>query len=127
VIDWCLPVYVGVDAPSEKMIPLKLEHRFIESDAQLNNYASWFLDTPLYRHWFYAGVSLVLGGLFLWRRQTGDVALAALQLSGAAFAASFFIISIACDYRYLYFTDMAALTGIIYAAIDPPMPWRRKT
>jgi len=126
VIDWCLPVYVGVDAPSEKMIPLRLEHRFIESDAQLNNYASWFLDTPFYRHWFYAGVSLILAGLFLWRRQTADVALAALQLSGAAFAASFFIISIACDYRYLYFTDMAALTGLIYAAIDPPMPWRRK-
>jgi hypothetical protein len=126
VIDWCLPVYVGVDAPAEKMLPLKLEHRFVESDAQLNNYASWFIDTPFYRHWFYAGVSLVLAGLFLWRRQSGDVALAALQLSGVAFAASFFIISIACDYRYLYFTDLAALTGLIYAAIDPPMPWRRR-
>ncbi|HEY8003141.1 MAG TPA: hypothetical protein VIE16_02880 [Phenylobacterium sp.] len=125
VIDWCLPVYVGVDAPDQKMGPLNLQHRFVESDVQLNNYASWFFDSPLYRHWFYAGVSLVLAGLLLWRRQPADVAIAALQLGGAAFAASFFIISIACDYRYLYFTDLAALAGLLYAAIDPPMPWRR--
>jgi hypothetical protein len=125
VIDWCLPVYVGVDAPVEKMAPLRLEHRFVESDAQLNNYASWFLGTPVYWHWFYAGISLVLAGLFVWRRQPADIAMAGLQLGGAAFAASFFIISIACDYRYLYFTDLAALAGLIYAAIDPPMPWRK--
>jgi hypothetical protein len=125
VIDWCLPVYVGVDAPVEKMAPLRLEHRFVESDAQLNNYASWFFDTPVYWHWFYAGISLVLAGLFVWRRQPADIAMAGLQLGGAAFAASFFIISIACDYRYLYFTDLAAITGLLYAAIDPPMPWRK--
>ncbi|MDB5498919.1 MAG: hypothetical protein JWP28_2950 [Phenylobacterium sp.] len=126
VIDWCLPVYVGVDAPAEKMAPLKLDHRFVESDAQLNNYASWFMDTPVDWHWFYAGISLALAGLFLWRRQPADIAMAALQLAGAAFAASFFIISIACDYRYLYFTDLAALAGLIYAAIDPPVPWRKR-
>jgi hypothetical protein len=125
VIDWCLPVYVGVDAPAEKMAPLRLDHRFVQSDAQLNNYASWFLGTPVYWHWFYAGISLVLAGLFVWRRQPADIAMAGLQLGGVAFAASFFIISIACDYRYLYFTDLAALTGLIYAALDPPMPWRK--
>jgi len=51
--------------------------------------------------------------------------MAALQLSGVAFAASFFIISIACDYRYLYFTDLAALAGLVYAAVDPPFGRRR--
>ena len=127
VIDWCLPVYVGVDAPAEKMAPLRLAHRFVGSDAQLNNYASWFIDTPAYRHWFYAGISLLLAGLLLWRRQPADIAIAALQLAGVAFAASFFLISIACDYRYLYFTDLAAMAGLIYAAVDPPMPWRRRT
>ena len=125
VIDWCLPVYVGIDAPAEKMAPLHLRHRFVASDAQLNNYASWFFDTPVYWHGFYTGISLVLAGLFVWRRQPADIAIAGLQLGGAAFAASFFIISIACDYRYLYFTDLAALTGLIYAAIDPPLPWRK--
>lgn len=125
VIDWCLPIYVGVDAPDEKMVPLRLSHRYAESDIRLANYASWYLDTPVYSHVFYTAVSLLLAGLFLWRRQgPADVPMAALQLAGAAFAASFFIISIACDYRYLYFTDLAALVGLVYAAVDPPK-WRK--
>jgi hypothetical protein len=124
VIDWCLPVYVGVDAPVEKLAPLGLTRRFVQSDAQLNNYASWFLGTPVLEHLTWAVVCLVLGGLFLWRREPADIAMAGLQLAGAAFAASFLIISIACDYRYLYFTDLAGMTGLVYAAIDLPTPWR---
>jgi hypothetical protein len=127
VIDWCLPVYVGVDAPANKMEPLKLAHRYVQSDIELSNYSSWFLGTPVYSHLFYGAVSLVLAGLFLWRGQPADIALAALQLAGLGFMSSFFIISIACDYRYLYFTDLAALAGLIYAAVDPPMPWRKST
>jgi hypothetical protein len=126
VIDWCLPIYVGVDAPADKMGPLHLSHRYVQSDIELANYSSWFLDTPIYSHVFYGALSLVLAGLLLWRRQPADIVMAALQLAGLGFASSFFIISIACDYRYLYFTDLAALTGLVYAAVDPPMPWRRK-
>ena len=29
------------------------------------------------------------------------------------FALSFFVVSIACDYRYMYFLDLAAMTGAI--------------
>ncbi|MFI4965440.1 MAG: hypothetical protein ACHP9T_08755 [Caulobacterales bacterium] len=125
VIDWCLPVYLGVDAPADKMAPLKLSQRYVQSDVQLNNYATWFFDTPVYRHGLYLAISAVLAGLLLWRRQPADIAIAALQLGGLAFAASFFIISIACDYRYLYFSDLAAIAGLIYAAVDPPTPWRK--
>jgi hypothetical protein len=32
------------------------------------------------------------------------------------FASSFYVISIACDYRYLYFLDMAAMTGALKLA-----------
>jgi hypothetical protein len=126
VIDWCLPAYVGVDAPAEKMAPLGLKHRFTQGDIELANYASWFLGTPVLEHLTWAVVCLTLGGLFLWRRERVDIPMAGLQLAGAAFAASFLIISIACDYRYLYFTDLAAMTGLVYAAIDPPTPRRRR-
>jgi hypothetical protein len=126
VIDLCLPVYVGVDAPVEKMAPLGLAHRFTQADAELNNYASWLLGTPVLEHLTWASVCLVLGILFLWRRDRPDIPMAALQFAGAAFAASFLIISIACDYRYLYFTDLAAIAGLVYAAIDPPTPWRKR-
>ncbi len=125
VLDWCLPIYVGVDAPAEKMVPLNIEHRYTQSDIRLSNYATWFFDTPIYAHGFYAAISMILAGLLLWRRSPADIMLAALQLAGVGFAASFFIISIACDYRYLYFTDLAALVGVIDAALDPPMPWRK--
>ena len=127
VIDWCLPSYVGVDAPGEKMDPLGLSRRYVESDRQIANYASWFFGTPVYEHGAYAALALGLAGLFLWRRQPADIPMAALQLAAVAFAASFFIISIACDYRYIYYTDLAALAGLVYAAIDPPTPWRRAT
>jgi hypothetical protein len=126
VIDWCLPIYLGVDAPAEKMAPLGMQHRYVQSDVMLYNYATWFLDTPVFSHVFYTGLSLVLGLLLVWRRQGADIPMAALQLAGTAFAASFFIISIACDYRYLYFTDVAAIAGLIYAALDPPAPWRKR-
>ena len=126
VIDWCLPVYVGVDAPAAKMAPLGLVHRFTQADAELNNYASWFLGTPVLEHLTWTLASLALGGLFLWRRERVDLPMAALQFAGVAFAASFLVISIACDYRYLYFTDLAAMTGLVYAAVDPPTPWRRR-
>ena len=107
------------------MVPLNIEHRYTQSDIRLSNYATWFFDTPIYAHGFYAAISMILAGLLLWRRSPADIMLAALQLAGVGFAASFFIISIACDYRYLYFTDLAALVGVIYAALDPPMPWRK--
>ena len=44
------------------------------------------------------------------------------MLAGSlAFAASFFVVSVACDYRYLYPLDLAAITGLLYAALDPPL------
>lgn len=125
VIDWCLPVYVGVDAPVEKMTPLGLTRRYVQSDVDLANYASWFLDTPVLSHGFYVAIALVLAGLFLWRRRPADIPMAGLQLAAVAFAMSFFIISIACDYRYIYFSDLAAMAGLVYAAVDPPTPWRK--
>ena len=49
-------------------------------------------------------------------------------LAGAfAFTASFFAISIACDYRYLYALDLSALTALVYLALDWRSAWRGTT
>ncbi|HEX3699519.1 MAG TPA: hypothetical protein VHV27_02480 [Phenylobacterium sp.] len=117
-IDRCLPVYTGIDAPAEKMQPLGLVHRYSRADAQLTNYDSWYLDTPVQMHWVYALAALAVAGLLLIRRQPADLAVAALMLGALAVTASFFVISIACDYRYLYILDMAALVGLFYLALD---------
>ena len=47
------------------------------------------------------------------RGHGSDIAIAGLQVAALAFALSFFIVSIACDYRYLYFLDLAAMTGAL--------------
>ena len=41
------------------------------------------------------------------------------MVGALGFAASFFAISIACDYRYLYLLDISAMTGLLYFMIDP--------
>ena len=124
VIEWCLPVSLGADAPGTKMAEMEMPSRFTGADRQLANYVSWFFGTAVYTHLTFTVLSLVLAGLFLWRRDPADIAMAALQFAGVGFAASFLIISVSCDYRYMYFTDLAALTGLLYAAIDPP--WGRR-
>ena len=45
-----------------------------------------------------------------------DIAVAGLLASALGFAATFFAISIACDYRYLYALDLSALAGALYGA-----------
>jgi hypothetical protein len=47
--------------------------------------------------------------------------MAGLMFGSLGFAASFFVLSLACDYRYLYLVDMAGLTGALYLALDPTL------
>jgi hypothetical protein len=55
--------------------------------------------------------------VLLIRRETdGDIAIAGLLAASLIFALSFLVISIACDYRYLYFLDLAAMTGALRLA-----------
>lgn len=117
--DRCLPSYTGVDAPVGKMGPLGLSRRYSAADGQLTNYDSYWVDTPVQSHWPYALAALVVAGLMLWRRRPADLAIAALMLGVLAVAASFFVITIACDYRYLYILDLSALTGVFYLLVDP--------
>ena len=119
VIDKCLPVHLGADGPAPAMADLKMTRRWSHDDQRLYNYVTWFLDTPAYSHITYALVAFVVGLLLLWRREPADLAMAGLMGGSLAFAASFFVISIACDYRYLYLLDMAAITGVLYLALDP--------
>lgn len=121
VVDRCLPSYVGVAAPAPMLADLALEPRWTRADQELANYWTWSFDTPVYSHAAYAVLALGVAGFLLWRRGAADIAVAALQLAALGFAASFLVISIACDYRYLYFLDLAAIAGAIYLAADPSL------
>ncbi|WP_374469842.1 hypothetical protein [Phenylobacterium sp.] len=124
VIDRCLPVHVGVAGPPGPMARLGLEPRHDARDIQLYNYVTWFMDTPVMSHVAYAVLALAVAGVLLLRRRPGDIPILALQVAALGFAASFLVISIACDYRYLYFLDVAALTGLFYLSLDLAV-WRR--
>jgi len=117
----CLPVHVGISGLPADLRALELHDGFRPQDRMLYYYASHFFATPVFAHAAYALGALGLLLLLLLRREPPDIAIAALLVAGLAFAASFFFISIACDYRYLYFLDAATMTGFLYVAIDPPL------
>jgi hypothetical protein len=121
-IDRCLPYTIGVDGPPEKMAALNLPHGWEPQDMAMSAYTLRFVHTPVFSHLSYAAVAAAVAGLLLLRRDPVDMVVVALMLAGLAFAASFLVMSLACDYRYLYFLDLAAITGLIYVVLDPPWP-----
>jgi hypothetical protein len=123
----CLPVQVGVEGPPGLLADLDVASGVDVQDAALGRYASRFYGTAVYSHLTWAVVALVLIGLLLRRGDPADVAIAALLAAALLFAASFAVISVACDYRYLYLLDLAAIAGGLYAALDPPAIARKRS
>lgn len=127
----CLPVTTGVQGPVSVLAELGLPARQDRRDSQLFNYATWLYGTPVLSHLPYALVSLATMVVLLLRGRPSDVVMAGLQAGALAFAGSFLVIALACDYRYLYFLDLAAITGVIHLALDPSglgrRFWRRST
>lgn len=120
-LERCLPVFVGVEGPEPLVTSLKLTNGLDPADISLANYATYFYGTPVFSHLAYALIALAVIGFLLWRRDEADYAIAGLMLSALGFTASFFVISIACDYRYLYFLDLAAMVGLFYLVLDPSL------
>jgi hypothetical protein len=112
----CVPAYVGVDGPRGLVDRLALHHRILPRDKALEAYVLTLVGTPVYWHGLFAAIAAVLLVVSLARRRAGDIAVAAMLAAALAFAASFFLISVACDYRYLYFLDLSAMAASLYWA-----------
>jgi hypothetical protein len=127
----CLPVTTGVQGPEAVLAELDLPARQDRRDNQLFNYSTWLHGTPVLSHLPYALISLATMVLLVLRGRPSDFVMAGLQAGALAFAGSFLVIALACDYRYLYFLDLAAITGVIHLALDPSglgrRFWRRPT
>lgn len=119
VLARCYPYSLGVDGPPDAMKTLGLARRWDARDAALANYASHYEGTPVFSHPAYALVAIAALVLLLRRRRPADIAMAGMLAAALLFAASFFAISIACDYRYLYVLDLSALVAVFYLALDP--------
>jgi hypothetical protein len=122
----CLPVHVGVAGPPQMLKDLQLAARQDPQDGAIARYAARFFRTPVYSHLFYAIAAIAMAAVFLFRRDPADGPFAAMLLGALGFAASFVAISVACDYRYLYVLDLAAMTGALYLSLDPGVGRRRR-
>lgn len=120
----CLPIHIGVDGPADRLAALGLTAGQDTVDNQLWNYTTWFIYSPVFAHATYALIAMVVSGILLFRRRPTDLAMIGLMAAALMFAGSFFFISLACDYRYLYFLDLAAMVGLFYLALDPPASGR---
>ena len=123
-LEMCLPVQVGVSGPDGMLKALDVQMGMDTRAQGLAAYARRFYGTPVFSHlaWALAAIAVIV--LLLRRREAADWVIIALQAGALAFTASFFLISVACDYRYLYPLDMAAMAGLLYVALDPPR-WRK--
>jgi hypothetical protein len=58
--------------------------------------------------------------MLLRRRRPEDVPMAGLLVAAILYTLSYFFVSIACQYRYLYMLDLAAIAAALYLASDFP-------
>jgi hypothetical protein len=116
----CDPVLVGVDPGDAAMLKAAgLAARDTPKDDWDGDYASAFLGSPVFSHLAYAVLAAILLALAVRDAARGEIVMIAtvgLLAAALAYAASFFIISIGCDYRYLYFLDVAAMAALVQRA-----------
>jgi hypothetical protein len=120
----CMPYKVGIDGPPDKLRALGMSERDDDRDDALNTYAYSIQSTPAFSHVVFFLLGSACCGVLLRRRRAADLAIASLFAGMTVFAASFFVISIACDYRYLYGIDLAAVIALFYLALDPMSVWQ---
>jgi hypothetical protein len=118
-IDACAPYIIGVSGPVPAMAKLGLIPRYSDNDEQLDNYGTSLESTPAFSHIAFLLVAVGELAFLLIRRRPADIVFACMLASILLFGLSFFFISIACDYRYLYPLDLSALATLIYIALDP--------
>ena len=118
----CQPFHVGDEGDPADLKALGMAVRMTPRDEALADYGFFFLrHTPVFRHGLFGLAGLVVMFILLRRRAAADIVLASLIGSAFLFAATFLVLSLACDYRYLTLIDLSALAGVLYLAAD----WRR--
>ena len=124
----CTAVYTGVDGPPELMEQLNIKSAWRPQDIKLAHYAEVFVRTPSLQSRLLGPRSPSPPWPPCWRRGRPDAPILALMLGAAlAYAASFLVIGIACDHRYLYVLDVSAMAALLRLACDPPARalWRK--
>lgn len=125
-MDACAPVLVGVDPGNPRMLAAAgLAARDTDKDDWDSDYATAFLGTPVFSHLAWGGLALILLALaardVAAGRRPEMIATIGLIAAALIFSASFFVISLACDYRYIYFVDVAAMAALVQRLSPRPV------
>lgn len=104
---------VGVGGDPGQMRALGLAPHIRAQDWALAGYARLFFHTPVFAHLAWGAAALILLVLMAKR---GEIAMTALLGGALLFAITFVIVSIACDYRYLFPLDLAAMAAALRAS-----------
>jgi hypothetical protein len=123
-VSLCMPYKVGIEGPPDRLAALRMTERDDDRDDALDSYAGALQATPLFSHVFYFIVAAACFIVLALRRRAVDKAMLAMLAGFFLFTTSFFVISIACDYRYLYGIDLSAIVSLFYLALDPASVWQ---
>jgi len=117
--DQCLTYTLGVLAPDKQMQLLGAPRRYDARDEWLeDHYAQPLVGTLALSHTVFALAGLLCLIFLLVRREVSDWPMAGMLAASALYALSYFFIGVACQYRYLFATDMTALAAIFYLSFD---------
>jgi hypothetical protein len=117
----CHPFIVGIQPGAEPVDDFVIVPRMDPHDIALKHYGDFLANhTPLFSHGLFALIGAGVMVIVLRRRAPADIMVASLIAASFVFTATFLIISIACDYRYLTIVDLSAIAGLLYVIAD----WR---
>ncbi len=112
----CLPVHLGVEGPPAALATLGLVAGTRPQDQAMYAYAQTWFGTPLFLNLSWLAAAALLFAVLLRRRcrAPGDIALAGLLLAAFGFTASFAVIGLACDVRYLFMLPAAVCAALAH-------------
>ena len=122
----CVAFVVGVNGEPEILSRLKMTPRYNVRDSWLDRgYGRRLLGTPVFSHPLFALGGLACLFFLLRRREAADLAVSGLLLGAMAYTLSYYFLSVACDYRYLYVLDLSVIAASLYLIKDwhPRRPW----
>jgi hypothetical protein len=98
----CLPFHVGVEGIDVFLQESGIREEQERRDQRMFDWNRMLVDSPLWKHWSYAGLLVLLAAAIWFRRREQRGALLPWAVGLGMFAGSFLPTSIACDFRYLY-------------------------
>lgn len=112
----CVPIHVGIDPPelAERAGIRKVPPRW---SAPLYSWSRDFLNTPYFAPLAWSVVSLVVLLFYAWRREWAEP-VAWMQVAGLLYSASYLVAGLSCDFRYSYFSVLAASVGLMRMLAD---------